>query len=143
MWLYCSLLSRFFIYNIYLSFNSFWYLRLLLFRIKSQPGVAYKCAIKKLVTFCSLLFMKKYFSLMSLFLCLSSISLGRYVKSGSLKQKICRGESEDEHEGGLPIDNSHFYTLCNIVRNEWPGHFELAVTNLVLINHWARVGLSQ
>ena len=31
-----------FIHNVYFSFNSFRYLRLLFFRIKSQPGVAYK-----------------------------------------------------------------------------------------------------
>ena len=31
----------------YFSFDSFWYLRLLLFRIKSQLGVAYKSVVYK------------------------------------------------------------------------------------------------
>ena len=36
------LFSKSFIYNIYFSFNSSWYLRLLLFQIKSQPVDVYK-----------------------------------------------------------------------------------------------------
>ena len=56
--------------------NCFWYQRLLLFRVKCQPGIAYKSvAYKK----CSILNLKKQLSLMHLFLCLSPISWGRYV----------------------------------------------------------------
>ena len=58
--------------------NAFWYLRLLLLWIKSQPSVHINVLhMKNHVTlFCSLLNMKKWLYLMSLFLCLSCISLG-------------------------------------------------------------------
>ena len=38
----CFLLSKSFIQNFYFSFNSFWYLKLILFWTKSQPGIAYE-----------------------------------------------------------------------------------------------------
>ena len=43
----CSLLSKSFIQNVYFSFNSFWYLRLLLFRIKFQLGVVHISVVYK------------------------------------------------------------------------------------------------
>ena len=56
---------------------------MLLFRIKSQPALAYKTVTyekKHVMLFLSLLKMKKLFCHMSLFLCLCGSSLGQYCK---------------------------------------------------------------
>ena len=71
-------------------FDSFWCLRLLLFRIKSQPGVAYKSVVykKKHVSLIfSLLKMKKWLCPMSLFLCLSSISMRQHCRKSLVQSK--------------------------------------------------------
>ena len=63
-------------------------MRSLLFRIKSQPGVAYESVAykKKNVTlFYNLLNIKKYFFLVNLFLCLLRILMGRYCQKSFIK----------------------------------------------------------
>ena len=67
-----------FIQNIYFSFESLGYLKLLLFQIRFQPGVAYKSdAYRKACNIVfSLLKMKKSLCHISLFLCLPGNPLG-------------------------------------------------------------------
>ena len=71
-----------FIQNIYFSFESLGYLKLLLFQIRFQPGVAYKSdAYKKACNIVfSLLKMKKSLCHISLFLCLPGNPLGWYCQ---------------------------------------------------------------
>ena len=75
-----SLLSKFFIYSVCFSFNSFWYWDYYFF--KSNLSLFIK---KHLILFCSFLNMKKQLSLKQLFLCLSCISLMRFCQ-----KKCCR-----------------------------------------------------
>ena len=77
---------------------------LLLFRIKSQPGVAYKSVVYKKafkVVFKSSKNEKLTLPHECLFLCLSGISLGRYCRKSLAKsgfgKNIKRG---DGHKGG-------------------------------------------
>ena len=92
------------LYSANLSFAMFFFwliliLELLLFWMKSQPGVAYESiAYEKHMLFYGLLNMKNKLCYLSLFLCLSCISLGQYcqkkdVKSVGLKKKIWKGDN--------------------------------------------------
>ena len=63
-------------------------MRLLLFRIQYQPGVAYESVAykkKNVIMFCSLLKIKKGVSPMSLSLCLPHISFGSYCQKNVAK----------------------------------------------------------
>ena len=76
-----------FIQNIYFSFESLGYLKLLLFQIRFQSGVAYKSdAYKKACNIVfSLLKMKKSLCRISLFLCLPGNPLGWYCQKSVAK----------------------------------------------------------
>ena len=97
--------------KVYVPFFFLWNMRLLVFQIKSQTWF---CFLKKHVTLLvSLLKMKKQLCYVSLFLCLSGITVGPYcqncvVKSGEYGKKIKRGH---DHIWGRGFKLAHYGLL--------------------------------